>query len=69
MMKVCSSIFSKYKKGVKDVAKTELNFKTNKKLKTKENSSLNGTLVSVFLLGFFLIISWVGVFLLFLERQ
>jgi hypothetical protein len=68
-MKVYSSFFSKYKKGVKDVAKTALNNKTKMKLKTEDSSSLKGTLVSVFLLGFFLIISWVGVFLLFLERQ
>ena len=68
-MKVYSSIFFKYKKGVKDVAKTVLNSKTKTQLKTEDSSSLKGTLVSVFLLGFFLIISWVGVFLLFLERQ
>jgi hypothetical protein len=36
--------------------------------KVEDQSSLKGTLASVFLLGFFLIITWVGVFLLFVNR-
>ncbi|WP_423407184.1 cytochrome c oxidase subunit 2A [Heyndrickxia sp. MSNUG] len=40
--------------------------KTNPKV--EEQSSLKGTLASVFLLGFFLIITWVGVYFLFLDR-
>ena len=36
--------------------------------KVEDQSSLKGTLASVFLLGFFLIVTWVGVFFLFLER-
>lgn len=38
------------------------------KTKIEEESSLKGTLASVFLLGFFLIITWVGVYFLFLDR-
>jgi hypothetical protein len=34
-----------------------------------DNASLKGTLVSVMLLGGFLIVSWAGVFLLFLARS
>lgn len=49
------------------MAKTELN--TNKKIKVKDqDNSLTGTLASVFLLGFFIIISWLGVWFLFLDR-
>ncbi|MCM3571597.1 MULTISPECIES: cytochrome c oxidase subunit 2A [Mesobacillus] len=36
--------------------------------KVEEQSSLKGTLASVFLLGFFLIATWVGVYLLFVNR-
>jgi uncharacterized membrane protein YqhA len=38
------------------------------KTKVEESSSLKGTLASVFLLGFFLIITWVGVYFLFVNR-
>ncbi|KAF0826020.1 cytochrome c oxidase subunit 2A [Cytobacillus firmus] len=48
------------------MAKTELSRKT--KTEIKASSSLKGTLASVFLLGFFLIITWVGVYLLFISR-
>ncbi|HYK73920.1 MAG TPA: cytochrome c oxidase subunit 2A [Pseudoneobacillus sp.] len=49
------------------MAKTELN--SNKKIKVEEDSaSLKGTLASVFLLGFFIIVSWVSVYFLFVER-
>ncbi|PLR99935.1 cytochrome c oxidase subunit 2A [Bacillus sp. T33-2] len=37
-------------------------------VKTEDNSTLKGTLASVFLLGFFLIATWVGVYFLFLDR-
>ncbi|KXG09438.1 hypothetical protein AT864_02392 [Anoxybacillus sp. P3H1B] len=36
--------------------------------KTTEDSHLKGTLAAVFLLGFFLIFTWVSVYFLFLER-
>ncbi|ANB56269.1 putative membrane protein [Anoxybacillus sp. B7M1] len=36
--------------------------------KAAEDNHLKGTLVSVFLLGFFLIFTWVSVYFLFLER-
>lgn len=40
----------------------------NTNTKVEDSSSLKGTLASVFLLGFFLIITWVGVYFLFVER-
>jgi hypothetical protein len=52
------------------MAKTELQ-QTNLKMemKTKEQEPpLKGTLASVFLLGFFIIFTWVSVYLLFLHR-
>ncbi|KON87295.1 MULTISPECIES: cytochrome c oxidase subunit 2A [Bacillales] len=48
------------------MAKTELSQKT--KTEIEDSSSLKGTLASVFLLGFFLIITWVGVYSLFISR-
>lgn len=49
------------------MAKTELN--TNKKIKVEDHSSsLNGTLASVFLLGFFIIVTWLSVWFLYLDR-
>ncbi|WP_066047690.1 subunit I/II of b(o/a)3-type cytochrome C oxidase [Robertmurraya korlensis] len=48
------------------MAKTELNRKT--KTEIEDSSSLKGTLASVFLLGFFLIVTWVSVYFLFLNR-
>ncbi|SCB83549.1 hypothetical protein GA0061094_0828 [[Bacillus] enclensis] len=44
----------------------ELNRKT--KTKVEDSSSLKGTLTSVLLLGGFLLLSWIGVFLLFINR-
>ncbi|MBM4762068.1 cytochrome c oxidase subunit 2A [Bacillus sp. B15-48] len=44
----------------------ELSKKT--RTKVEDQNSLKGTLASVFLLGFFLIVTWVGVFILFLNR-
>jgi len=38
------------------------------KEETKEEESYKGTFVSVMLLGGFLILSWIGVWLLFLSR-
>ncbi|WP_409270423.1 cytochrome c oxidase subunit 2A [Neobacillus sp. SCS-31] len=52
------------------MAKTEL-AKTGKKVKHKVQDSepvLKGTLISVFLLGAFLIVTWAGVYFLFLDR-
>jgi hypothetical protein len=49
------------------MAKTELN--TKKKIRVEDNESdLKGTLASVFLLGFFIIVTWVSVWMLFLDR-
>ncbi|WP_096154322.1 MULTISPECIES: cytochrome c oxidase subunit 2A [Bacillus] len=48
------------------MAKTEIGKKTV--VQTKTPSNLRGTLTAVFILGFFLIFTWVGVFLLFLNR-
>ncbi|WP_059170901.1 cytochrome c oxidase subunit 2A [Bacillus sp. FJAT-27445] len=52
------------------MAKTEL-AKTGKKVKSKVHDSepvLKGTLVSVFLLGAFIILTWAGVYFLFVDR-
>ncbi|WP_449536679.1 cytochrome c oxidase subunit 2A [Ferdinandcohnia sp. Marseille-Q9671] len=50
------------------MAKTQIT-KTSKKIKIEdERTSLKGTLASVFLLGLFLILSWLGVYFLFLDR-
>lgn len=35
----------------------------------KQETSLKGTLVSVFLLGIFIIISWLSIFILFIARN
>jgi hypothetical protein len=40
-----------------------------KKAKEEEPSSLKGTLASVTFLGLFLVLTWIGVFLLFIERS
>ncbi|SDL92941.1 cytochrome c oxidase subunit 2A [Bacillus sp. OK048] len=48
------------------MAKAEL--KTNKKTAFEDSSSLKGTLMSVFFLGIFLVVTWVGVYFLFLDR-
>lgn len=41
---------------------------SSKKGKKKESMSLKGTFISVMLLGIFLIISWFGIYALFLSR-
>ncbi|WP_066061149.1 cytochrome c oxidase subunit 2A [Neobacillus soli] len=48
------------------MAKAEL--KTKQKTEIEDSSSLKGTLASVFILGFFIVVSWVGVYYLFVER-
>jgi uncharacterized membrane protein YidH (DUF202 family) len=53
-------------KGVLGMAKAEL--KTNKKTEIEDSSSLKGTLASVFFLGIFLVVTWVSVYFLFLDR-
>ncbi|EZP76906.1 hypothetical protein H839_09928 [Parageobacillus genomosp. 1] len=51
------------------MAKPELHqTKTTTKMKEQE-TPLKGTLASVFLLGFFIIFSWVSVYFLFLHRM
>ncbi|BCB04475.1 cytochrome c oxidase subunit 2A [Bacillus sp. KH172YL63] len=48
------------------MGKPELQNKTVVKL--EDSKSLKGTLTSVLLLGGFLVLTWLGVFLLFLDR-
>lgn len=48
------------------MAKAEL--KTNQKTEVEDSSSLKGTLVSVFFLGAFIVVSWVSVYYLFVKR-
>lgn len=48
------------------MAKTELSNKT--KTEVHHESGLKGTLASVFFVGFFLIITWVSVYFIFLDR-
>ncbi|RHW42296.1 cytochrome c oxidase subunit 2A [Neobacillus notoginsengisoli] len=52
------------------MAKTELaKTQSNVKQKVKDDEPvLKGTLISVLLLGAFLILSWAGVYFLFLDR-
>ncbi|UAL47619.1 cytochrome c oxidase subunit 2A [Sutcliffiella horikoshii] len=43
---------------------------TDKKLPLKgEEASLKGTLIAVFMLGAFIVISWISVFSLFISRN
>ncbi|SFA99247.1 MULTISPECIES: cytochrome c oxidase subunit 2A [unclassified Bacillus (in: firmicutes)] len=42
--------------------------KASHKKHSEENTSLKGTLASVFFLGLFLIVTWVSVYFLFLDR-
>lgn len=58
--------FSIFLRGVLGMAKAEL--KTKQKTEIEDSSSLKGTLASVFILGFFIVVSWVGVYYLFVER-
>jgi hypothetical protein len=48
------------------MAKTELKTKHNTEI--EDSSSLKGTLASVFFLGAFIVVSWVSVYYLFVER-
>ncbi|MBL4953802.1 cytochrome c oxidase subunit 2A [Neobacillus sp. OS1-32] len=48
------------------MAKAEL--KTEQKTEIEDSSSLKGTLASVFFLGLFIVITWVSVYMLFVER-
>lgn len=67
MMKVnLTQLFLHVLKGVWIMAKPEL--KTNQKTQVEDRSSLKGTLASVFLLGLFIIVSWVSVYYLFVDR-
>ncbi|WP_041580586.1 hypothetical protein [Bacillus sp. 1NLA3E] len=50
------------------MARTELGNKTHVPTKTEDNSSLKGTLASVFFVGFVLVVAWVGVYFLYLDR-
>ncbi|MFZ7943099.1 MULTISPECIES: cytochrome c oxidase subunit 2A [Bacillaceae] len=42
--------------------------KTNQKTEVEDSSSLKGTMASVFLLGAFIIVTWVSVYYLFVDR-
>lgn len=48
------------------MAKTEIRNET--KTEIEDSSSLKGTLTSVFILGGILVVTWVGVYFLFLSR-
>ncbi|WP_462411980.1 cytochrome c oxidase subunit 2A [Neobacillus sp. Marseille-QA0830] len=48
------------------MAKAEL--KANQKTETEESSSLKGTLASVFFLGIFIVVTWLSVYYLFVDR-
>ena len=48
------------------MAKAEL--KTKQKTEIEDSSSLKGTLASVFFLGIFIVVTWVSVYYLFVER-
>lgn len=48
------------------MAKAEL--KTKHQTEIEDRSSLKGTLASVFILGLFIIVSWVSVYYLFVDR-
>jgi hypothetical protein len=48
------------------MAKAEL--KTKQKTEIEDGSSLKGTLASVFFLGLFIVVTWVSVYYLFVER-
>ncbi len=48
------------------MVKTELHQKTE--VKVEESTSLKGTFTSVLFLGGFLVLTWLGVFLLFINR-
>lgn len=48
------------------MAKAEL--KSETRTEVEDSSSLKGTLTSVFLIGFFIVVLWVGVYFLYLDR-
>ncbi|WP_019155954.1 hypothetical protein [Robertmurraya massiliosenegalensis] len=48
------------------MAKAEL--KSDTRTEIEDSSSLKGTLASVFFVGFFIIVLWVGVYFLYLDR-
>ncbi|MEH7108606.1 MULTISPECIES: cytochrome c oxidase subunit 2A [Bacillaceae] len=48
------------------MAKAEL--KTKQKTEVEDSSSLKGTMASVFFLGLFIIVTWLSVYFLFVER-
>ncbi|WP_453995565.1 cytochrome c oxidase subunit 2A [Bacillus nitroreducens] len=50
------------------MAKLETTKKIQKTKMEDEKTSLKGTFVSVMLLGVFLIVTWLGVYILFLDR-
>jgi hypothetical protein len=64
MIKITRKCFAL--KGVSLMANPQLNHKP--KVKAEDSSSLKGTLAAVFILGLFLIVSWIGVFYIFIDR-
>jgi hypothetical protein len=48
------------------MANTELH--SNTKTEIEDTSSLNGTMVSVSFLGLFIVVTWVSVYFIFLNR-
>lgn len=59
-------IFQFFEGSARGMAKVEL--KQKQKTEIEDSSSLKGTLASVFLLGFFIIITWLSVYFLFVDR-
>lgn len=51
------------------MAAPKLNRKHETETEIEESSSLKGTLASVFILGLILIVTWAGVYALFLDRS
>ena len=59
-------VISIFLKGVKNMAQTQL--KKKPETHADEHSSLKGTLASVAVLGFIIVITWVSVYFLFVGR-
>jgi hypothetical protein len=72
-MKVKSLIYHLFPKGVSLMQKAEIlkqktKIEDQSHVKIEDQSNLKGTLTFVFLLGAFIIVTWIGVYSLFLER-
>lgn len=61
--------YSTGEEGVRSMAKLETKEITEVKVNPEDSSSLKGTLYAVFGIGIFLVITWLIVFSIFLERN